>query len=336
MMCTVFKLQTDQASKFIVGKNYDTKDPCYGMIFTNPRNIKKTALIMQPDTPKQWNSVFGSVTFSQVGKEFPSCGMNEAGLVVEQTTLWNTVYPDRDQRPAVKELQWIQYMLDTCATVDDVMRQLPELRVTQEVARIQYFVCDETGDCALIEYILGKEIIFRNAELPYPVIANDMYQTSLDYLHIHQGYGGKKEFTQSSLSIDRFVTTVHETEILKENENMDDQMELGFYVLQQSEFDQTQWKIVYLPRTKTIGYRTKESAQLKIITLGQFDFSEREKNYVKNIESDQSKEFMIYSTEINYQLAKSFFTTNILAKTVKISEEMIRRFSEYPETLQKI
>lgn len=36
--------------------------------------------------------------------------MNEAGLVVEQTTLWSTLYPGADERPAVNELQWIRYL----------------------------------------------------------------------------------------------------------------------------------------------------------------------------------------------------------------------------------
>lgn len=331
-MCTVFKLQTDEGSKFIVGKNYDTPDPCYGMIFTNQRNIEKKALILQPEIPKQWKSSLGSITFSQVGKEFPSCGMNEAGLIVEQTTLWNTVYPDRDHRPAVKELQWIQYMLDTCATVDEVIDSLSELRVAQEAARIQYFVCDKTGDCALIEYVLGKEVIFRNEELPYPVIANDMYQTSVNYLRIHRGYGGKKELTKSSFSIDRFAITVNEIENRKDNRRIDRELEEGFFILQQSEFEQTQWQVIYQPYTKTMGYRSKRSTQLKMIHLGEFDFSEQGKSLVKDIEADQSEAFRIFSTEINDQLAKSFFTTNTLGKTVKVTEELILGFADYPET----
>ena len=34
-------------------------------------------------TPASWVSKYGSVTFNQYGRELPTGGMNEAGLVVE-------------------------------------------------------------------------------------------------------------------------------------------------------------------------------------------------------------------------------------------------------------
>ncbi|HEX3047513.1 MAG TPA: linear amide C-N hydrolase [Bacillota bacterium] len=335
-MCTVFKHQAFTDSSFIIGKNYDTPDPCYGMIFTNQRNLSKTALIRNPEIPKQWKSTYGSIVFSQVGKEFPSCGMNEAGLVVEQTTLWNTTYPDRDHRPALKELQWIQYMLDTTATVDEVINSLQGLRIAQADAGIQYFVCDGNGDLALIEYILGKEVVFRKNELPYPVIANDMYQTSVDYLHIHRGYGGTKEFKSSPFSIDRFVFIANELNSRIEPGRIDNEVEIGFSILQQAEFEETPWQLVYQPQEKMIWYKSKNSPQLKSLHLGQFNFSETGQSLVKDIESNQSDEFAFYSTEKNYRLAKSFFSTNRLVKAAKYSEELIREFAKYPETLNNL
>lgn len=337
-MCTVFKLQTkDDDSVFIVGKNHDTPDPCYGMVFINQRNIKKTALIIEPEIPMMWKSTWGSITFSQVGKEFPVCGMNEAGLVVEQTTLWNTTYPDRDKRPALKELQWIQYMLDTCSTVDDVINNLQKVRIAQEGSRIQFFVCDETGDTALIEYILGKEVVFHGSELPYPVIANDMYETSIDYLNIHQGYGGKKVLKESPLSIDRFAVTVNEVNRYMDgiyttvDKTVNYEVQVGFNILEKAEFEHTQWKMIYQPRTRAVWYSTKASPALKTVKLGDFDLSCDVKSLVRDIDSNQG-DFSEYSTGLNYNLAKLFFTTSVIGKATKVSEAQLIGFSKYPQT----
>ena len=59
-----------------------------------------------------WVSQYGSITFNQYGKEFPTGGMNEKGLVVELMWLDGTIYPQPDERPAIGVLQWIQYQLD--------------------------------------------------------------------------------------------------------------------------------------------------------------------------------------------------------------------------------
>lgn len=47
----------------------------------------------------------------QYGRNFPTGGMNEAGLVIELMWLDGSRYPVPDARPAVDNLQWIQYNL---------------------------------------------------------------------------------------------------------------------------------------------------------------------------------------------------------------------------------
>ena len=62
------------------GKNYDwnVED---GLLMVNKRGLQKSAAVRQHAA--SWTSKFGSVTFNQYGREWPSGGMNEAGLVVE-------------------------------------------------------------------------------------------------------------------------------------------------------------------------------------------------------------------------------------------------------------
>jgi penicillin V acylase-like amidase (Ntn superfamily) len=66
----------------LIGKSFDSIVKA-GMIFTNKRGQIKSAAVFPPERPLEWVSLYGSVTFSQCGKEFPVSGINERGLVAE-------------------------------------------------------------------------------------------------------------------------------------------------------------------------------------------------------------------------------------------------------------
>lgn len=106
--------------RIYLGRNldWDWED---GMIFINPRNVRKTAIVISLQDAAKWTSKYGSVTFNQLGREFPFGGMNEKGLVIENMWLDGTQYPQPDARPEVNMLQWIQYQLDNYSTVAEVV-----------------------------------------------------------------------------------------------------------------------------------------------------------------------------------------------------------------------
>ena len=66
----------------IFGRNYDWVTG-EGIVSTNLRGLQKTSLQMGDGSALNWVSNYGSITFNQYGKEFPTGGMNEKGLVVE-------------------------------------------------------------------------------------------------------------------------------------------------------------------------------------------------------------------------------------------------------------
>src|SRR6185436_5175860 len=96
---------------------------------TNLRGLFKTSMQTSDGKTISWVSKYGSITFNQYGKEFPTAGMNEKGLVVELMWLDGTHYPQKDQRPSVDVLQWIQYELDNSATVEQVIKTDATLRI---------------------------------------------------------------------------------------------------------------------------------------------------------------------------------------------------------------
>ena len=106
-MCTII------AKNKLIGKNYDSIVDL-GMLFTNKRGQIKSSAVFPPEQPLEWVSCYGSITFSQSGKELPVCGMNEKGLVVEQATLQSSAYPETEGKSALSSLEMTQYLLDTC------------------------------------------------------------------------------------------------------------------------------------------------------------------------------------------------------------------------------
>src|SRR5688572_32604760 len=103
LACTSFFINKD--GKMIFGRNYDWISG-EGMLFTNLRGLKKTSMNTNDGKTISWVSRYGSLSFNQYGKEFPTGGMNEQGLVVELMWLDGTKYPSADERPAVGTLQW--------------------------------------------------------------------------------------------------------------------------------------------------------------------------------------------------------------------------------------
>lgn len=69
--CTVMCFKFGDGS--VVARNHDWYFGD-GLIFVNKRGIEKTAISF--DEPLRWTSKYGSVSFTQYGRELPLAGMN--------------------------------------------------------------------------------------------------------------------------------------------------------------------------------------------------------------------------------------------------------------------
>ncbi|MBC6948247.1 linear amide C-N hydrolase, partial [candidate division KSB1 bacterium] len=107
--CTTFCLF--HGKDLIFGRNYDFPIG-YGHVIINKRGVMRTATANEGEVAAQWTSKYGSLTFNQFGRDLPTGGMNETGLIVELSQLDATRYPSADARPVLGSLEWIQYQLD--------------------------------------------------------------------------------------------------------------------------------------------------------------------------------------------------------------------------------
>ena len=174
--CTTFFIAKNGQLAF--GRNYDWVTDA-GILCTNLRGLAKTSTRMPEGGAVSWVSKYGSITFNQYGKEFPMGGMNEEGLVVEMMWLDGSEYPKPDKRPSLNVLQWIQYQLDNCASVKEVIATSKKVRISpQGNPPLHYLVADASGHSAAIEFLNGRMVVHQGQGLPLPVLANTAYATS--------------------------------------------------------------------------------------------------------------------------------------------------------------
>lgn len=255
----------------VFGRNFDWHTP-NGLVMINMRNVKKVSLLAPPEKPAKWTSKYGSITFNQIGKEFPFGGMNEKGLVVECLWLDESEYPAPDERPSLNELQWIQFQLDNFQTVEEVLRSESMIRITQPSSRIHWLVTDRQGNVAAIEFLEGGFVHHSGNTLPVPVLTNDTYSRSIAYLNDHKGFGGEKELPTSKGSLDRFVRISEE--IRKYGSQNSDPVQYAFEILASvASKEYTQWSIVYDLKNYEIHFKTLQSKDIKTVRLKDFDFS---------------------------------------------------------------
>lgn len=250
--CTTFLLE--KGDKRLIGKSYDWGQDA-GLVLINKKDMKKKALTLIPgDNPAQWTSKYASVTFNQYGREMPNGGMNTQGLVVEIMWLNASQYPAQDKRPALGELQWIQYQLDNYATVKEVVAGAPSLRVSPIYAKVHYLVCDKGGDCAAFEYIGGRLVVHEGAR----TLTNNTYAQSRKYQRRLRG-----TVPTGPGSLNRYARAHKACQEGKQE---------PFQILDSvQQGDYTKWSIVYDPAALSVSFKTLRRPDVKTVRLSAFD-----------------------------------------------------------------
>lgn len=267
--CTTFAAGEGKAT--VVGKSYDWH-LAHGLLVVNKRGTAKQALVLATGVrPARWVSKYGSVTFNQYGREMPNGGLNERGLVVEIMWLSATRHgPLAADRDTVGELQWIQILLDTCATVDEAVAAARRLQVARIYADVHYLTCDAAGACASMAYLDGKLVVHRGEQLPARTLTNSTYAESARALASYRGFGGRKPEPAGRGSVARFVRASMRARALGPKPTVAG----AFGVLDSVQTgDYTKWQIVYEPDAGRAHFREPGSKTWRTVTLADQDLA---------------------------------------------------------------
>ena len=317
--CTTFFIHHNR--KMIFGRNYDWMADA-GMVCSNQRGLSKTSMKTDDGKTIHWISQYGSISFNQYGKEFPTGGMNEKGLVVELMWLDGTVYPKPDDRPAIDVLQWVQYQLDNCSTIEDVIATDKKLRIISKGTPLHYLVADAKGNAATIEFLNGKLVVHRGGDLPIPVLTNDTYDRSVK--------SNANGTANGNNSLERFSTACKMIQEYKARPGGKSLVDESFAILNKvSQGDYTKWSIVYDISDKKIYFKTEKFQQVKSVSFASFNFSCNTVSKVLDMNRPEQGNMSIYFTDYSTN------TNNlILEKTIKQSSSQIEISQEEKKVIK--
>jgi choloylglycine hydrolase len=262
--CSAISLTADGCLLF--GANLDYRLHTRGQVFANPRGMHKTGLIAgTTGAYAEWISAYASLTFNFVGYHFPWSGMNERGLVMSTMAFPQTIPEPPDQRPVVDSGFWMQYILDTCATVDDLIASNALVR---NITVDHYLVADRTGASAVIEYLDGELVVHTGDDLPVSVLSNWYYD---DSLRLWQMYRGSGSYSWMDSSLQRFCIAADRVSST-EATTVEDGISSAFDTLEAiagENFSEhaSQWSMVFDTCALRVYFKTLAHPDLRFVDL---------------------------------------------------------------------
>jgi len=285
--CTSFCL--DNGDHCVFGANQDnTVD--IGLLFVNKRGVSKTG--WQPSTSGEyarWTSRYGSLVFGYAGYQLAWAGMNEAGLMVSTMALDKTREPAPDARPPLLSPFWIQYLLDCCSTIQEVIASDARVRVADIVDH--YLICDRTGACATLEFLEGKLVYHTGQDLPVKALTNTIYQDAVRSWQTGSvPDDSRRRFAMAADRVRSFQPTDTEATV-----------NYAFDTLGKVAMDFNAWRIVFDPAHLRVYFRTNKNPQIRSVDFAKLDFSCGSPVMLLDIQADLSGDvsdkFVPYSHE---------------------------------------
>lgn len=329
--CTSFSLDDKGANLF--GTNYDnTIAP--GLVFVNKRGLQKTGWeLSTTGEVATWVSQYGSVSINVAGYQLVWAGMNEQGLMVSTMALRDTENPPPDERPPLTSGFWLQYQLDTAATINEVIASEHDIRMVDTVDH--YLVCDRT-ECAVVEFLEGEMVVYTGEDLPMPALTNTVYPNALDTWQnatreeIEQA--GNYSRLRFAIAADRVRDFDPAGEVSPVNYAFETlHLVSDAYGLTSP----TQWSMVFDPATLTLYFRTRNNSDVRYVGFDDLDFSCRTPVQMLNahaeLSGDISGDFTEYDHEINLDHTLHFLKQwGQRDLSDEMVEQLLKLFASFP------
>jgi len=312
--CTSFCLDTPDGPVYATNLDLMIGE---GHVFVNRRGIAKEGYRASTtgETAK-WVAKYGSVTFNLVGRELPWGGMNESGLVMSSMQLNASKCPDPDERPPLSEAYLVQYVLDTCANVQEAIQAASVVRLSQDECASHYLVADETGDCAALEFLDGQFVHYNGETLPVKALANAPYAAGI--IFIEQGV---IPADNPGESVERVAAAADKIEGFRADGGVSP-VDYSFEVLTETVvapkewwsdwFDEpyTRWNVVFDIVRREIHFRTVANPAVRRFSLSSFDMSCEAPLLVLDVNAELEgivdRSFQPYDHDVNLEIFRTF------------------------------
>lgn len=338
--CSTFQLRDGRT--LLVGHNLDERTRFPGAVFVNKRGVEKTSISYLelltgravPGPRLRWTSRYASLTFNAFGRDFPDGGMNEAGLFVGEMSYPPSKFPDDPAKPRMFISLWVQHLLDTCATVDQVAASASQLSL--DGWGWHFLAADRSGALAAIEFLDGRVVVHRGADMPVPVLCNEPYEYELRRREDHLGQRSAQE-PPAAGEIPRFVQA---GEMIEKYGTLSGRAKrpavaYAFDILAALERGGTQWSFVCDLNKGEAWFKTASTPKIKHVALGRFRKGCAAPVKFLDMDADFAGEagplFADYSPAANQAIAE-----RALAAILRISPDFAKVIERMGETQEKL
>lgn len=206
----------------IVARTMDLNRPDDARVVVFPRGMDRVS-----DTgdgkPLVWKSRYGSVAVTARGASTTD-GINEKGLVVNILYLGDTKYEPRDERPALPNLQWGQYVLDNFGSVQEAVEGIRSISIVPIALDgtqwpLHLAISDAEGDSAVIEFVASKMVVHHGKE--FTVMTNEPpLSVQLENIKKYKMFGGTRPMPGDIDPESRFVRAASYLKTLPPADNL--------------------------------------------------------------------------------------------------------------------
>ena len=188
--CTGITIKPKDGS-VIFGRTLEFAENLQSNVIVIPRNRTNSGTAPGQKQGLQWTSQYGIVGMNAFNLPIVADGINERGLHVgifyfPDYAKYQAV-SDQDLTKTISPIEVPLYLLGTCATVEEVTKQIQQIKVGNVVMEqmggvppFHYIASDESGKTIVLEYVEGKLNIHQN---PLGVFTNsptfDWHMTNL-------------------------------------------------------------------------------------------------------------------------------------------------------------
>jgi choloylglycine hydrolase len=325
--CTSFCMDTPEGPVF--GTNMDLAIPGDGLVYVNQRGVAKAGWKTGTTGEQaEWVSEYGSVTFNLAGREFAWGGMNEAGLVVSSMQLVVGRWPDADERPPIADGVWVQYILDTCDTIEEAVQMASAVRVEDQHYTSHYLVADARGDCAAFEYLDGELVYHVGEDAPVKAMANAPYAAGPAFME-----EGVRPEPNPGESVERVAAACARIESYDAGRDTS-AIDYAFDTLRKAVVaPHTKWNIVFDIPKREVHYRSAASPRVKRISLDALEFSCDAPLVMLDINAplkgDVEGRFQPYDHDVNLHIFRTFCDRYGIEVTEEGSAALMEFFGDF-------
>lgn len=307
----------------ITARSMDWKDDIPANLWIFPRGMERKGEVGSSSI--KWKSKYGSVITSSWDIA-SSDGMNEKGLVANLLWLAESDYAkfEKDKKtPGLSVSLWLQYVLDSYATVQEAVTALAKeefvvvssnIPGTDKFVTVHLSISDRTGDNAIFEYVNGKLVIHHDRS--YTTMTNSpVFEEQLAINAYWKGIPGSIMLPGTNRAADRFTRAAYYIDAIPKTDNIRAAIPSVFSVIRncsvpfgiaseaEPNISSTRWRTVADQKNLVYYFDNVLNPNVVWVEFSKIDFSEKgkvKKLSLANNENYAGESFM------NFKVAHPF------------------------------